>query len=149
MWPFKCHKEQGRKQEPPAEAASQASPSPRPNAGGDAKMPTPKQAENQESPPGAATQVRPPPAPTGGNDPKGVVPESQVLTSLEGVALPKSVIVTEQLSLLNEAGQEARVPIGSVIRVVKRSDKGTLTMTIDGASFVGHESRLAGKAKWR
>jgi len=36
------------------------------------------------------------------------------VTSLEGVPLPKSVIVTEQLSLLNEAGQGARIPIGSV-----------------------------------
>lgn len=69
--------------------------------------------------------------------------------SFAGIALPATVVVTEQVSLLNGAGQETVVPSGSVIQITKRSDKGTLTLQINGALFVGHESRLLGKTKPR
>ena len=70
-------------------------------------------------------------------------------SSFAGIALPATVVATEQISMLNGAGKETVVPIGSVIQITKRSDKGTLTLQINGALFVGHESRLLGKTKQR
>ena len=67
--------------------------------------------------------------------------------SFEGMALPATRVTTDEISLLNEAGKETVIPSGSVIEITRRGDKGTLTMTINGALFVGHESRLLGKTK--
>lgn len=63
------------------------------------------------------------------------------------MALPATRVTTDEISLLNEAGKETVIPSGSVIEITRRGDKGTLTMTINGALFVGHESRLLGKTK--
>lgn len=74
-------------------------------------------------------------------------PEPQILKSLEGVPLPCTLIVTEQTSLLNIAGKETAIPVGTTIKVLTRKSLGSLGAEIKGAQFVGNESRLAGKVK--
>lgn len=67
--------------------------------------------------------------------------------SFEGSEFPVSVNTTQPLSLLNKDGKDTPIPPGSTIKIVSRAEKGTLTMEINGAVFVGNESRLAGKVK--
>jgi hypothetical protein len=87
--------------------------------------------------------------PSGTSETKQAVPEPQILNSLEGVSLPKTVIVTESFNLLNEVGKETKIPVGAIIKIEKRGDKGSLTCQIDGTLFVGNEYRLFGKVKAR
>ena len=83
------------------------------------------------------------------NDAKRAVTEPQILKTLEGVPLPRTVVVTESLNLLNERGKETAIPVGSIIKIEKRGEKGSLTCQIDGALFVGNELRFFGKVKMR
>lgn len=85
--------------------------------------------------------------PSGSSETKQAVPEPQILNSLEGVSLPKTVIVTESFNLLNEVGKETKIPVGAIIKIEKRGEKGSLTCEIDGTLFVGNEYRLFGKVK--
>ena len=71
----------------------------------------------------------------------------QVPPFLEGAALPVTVVATETLKIRNKAFDEVTIPIGSVIIIETRSDGGNLTMKINGALYVGGESRLVGKVK--
>ena len=76
-----------------------------------------------------------------------IQPEPLILKSLEGVPLPCTLIVTEQASLLNTAGKETTIPVGTTIKVLTRKGLGSLGTEIKGAQFIGNESRLAGKVK--
>ncbi|MEI6654158.1 MAG: hypothetical protein WCP45_05265 [Verrucomicrobiota bacterium] len=73
--------------------------------------------------------------------------KSEFLTNLEGVSLPLSVISTDEFTLLNEAGKETDIPIGTIIKISERGAKGSLTTEIKGKLFVGNELRLLGKVK--
>ena len=76
-------------------------------------------------------------------------PDPLLLKSLEGVQLPAHVTSIAPLSLLDPAGKEVTIPVNSTIKVVKRSEHGTLTVEIHGTAFVGHEYRLADKVRLR
>jgi hypothetical protein len=80
---------------------------------------------------------------------KGNVADPLFLKSLEGVSLPVTLSVVEPVSLLNAAGKEGVFPVNSVIKVTKRTERGTLSLEINGAIFVGNESRLSGKVRLR
>ena len=80
---------------------------------------------------------------------QAITPKSEFLTTFEGVNLPVTVITTEAFDRLNEEGKETAIPIGSIVNVEKRGEKGTLTTHIKGALFVGSELRLSGKVKPR
>ena len=69
------------------------------------------------------------------------------LESFVAVLLPKTVVLSEKVQLLNAAGKEVTIPEYSSIKIITRSPHGTLTMEIDGNIFVGNEERLAGKFK--
>ncbi len=71
------------------------------------------------------------------------------VSTLAGVTLPASLVVTEPVMLLDAAGKEVTIPVNVVIRVSNRSEKGTLSMTINNRSFVGNEERVAGKVKYQ
>jgi len=77
------------------------------------------------------------------------LPKSDLVTTFENINLPVAVITTKEFDLLNEVGKETTIPVGSVIMVEKRGDKGALTMHVKGALFVGNELRLSGKVKLR
>ena len=88
--------------------------------------------------------------------PEGTLPQGQnvsqaqnplILKTLESVSLPCTVIVTEEFSLMNSAGKETSIPVGTSIRVLSRKKLGSLETQIKGATYVGNESRLAGKVK--
>jgi len=79
----------------------------------------------------------------------GIPPDPLLLKSLVGVRLPASVTSIAQVNLLNAAGMEVAIPVDSIIKVMKRSEHGTLTMEINGAVFVGHEYRLSEKVRLR
>ena len=82
-------------------------------------------------------------------DTKPTPPTAGTVTTLDGVALPIYVISTARVDLLNEAGKEVPIPAGSTIRIEKRGAKGSLTMHIKGATFVGNEMRILGKVRLR
>ncbi len=63
--------------------------------------------------------------------------------------LPVTLVSTEAFSLLNIEGKETIIPAGTVIKVLKRGKKGSLTTEIKKGVFVGNESRLAGKVVLR
>lgn len=71
----------------------------------------------------------------------------EVQLSLEGVTLPATLTVMKEFNLLNATGQETPIPVNALIKVTQRSGTGTLSMEINGAFFVGNESRLSGKVK--
>jgi len=70
------------------------------------------------------------------------------VSSLENVSLPVTVITTEAITLLNEAGIETPISAQTTIKILERAKRGSLNMKIGGMTFVGNESRLAGKAKF-
>jgi hypothetical protein len=74
---------------------------------------------------------------------------SDLIESFEGIALPQDVVVTEKFSLLDSVGKETEIPVGRIIKVIDRKKAGTLVTEINGAAFVGSESRMAGKVKLR
>jgi hypothetical protein len=76
-------------------------------------------------------------------------PNPKPEVSFEGATFPISVETTGILTLLDPAGKETPIPIGSVIRVTNRAGHGILTMEIGGAVFVGSENRLRGNVKER
>ncbi len=69
------------------------------------------------------------------------------LTTLEGLVLPVQLLATEGITLRDPTGMEVSLPAETTIKVTSRSDHGTLSMEINGALFVGNESRIAGKVK--
>jgi len=71
----------------------------------------------------------------------------QKLETLEGMTLPMTMITTNEVVLRDKTGKEVAVPTGSNIKVFTRSERGTLSMEINGAVFVGNESRILGKMK--
>jgi len=77
------------------------------------------------------------------------IAKAELVTTLNGVRLPVIVVTTEQFDLLNELGKETPIPAGSIIKIEKRGEKGSLTMKIKGALFVGNELRLFGKVRLR
>jgi len=87
--------------------------------------------------------------PHGHSDAKPTAPSSGTLTTLDGVTLPIDVISTERFELLNEVGKETAIPIGSTIHIETRAAKGSLTMHIKGAVYVGNELRIFGKVRLR
>lgn len=119
--------------------SSAASQTPTNQSAGDTKE-LPKAEKNQEQPPTIKPEKKPiTPLPE----------ESRILSTLEGVGFPITVLSTDQFELLNETGMETPIPVGSVIKIEKRGVKGSLTMQIKGAMFVGNELRLLGKVKLR
>ena len=76
-------------------------------------------------------------------------PKQKILDSFEGIPLPCSVVTLEKIILLNAAGAETSFPPNTIIMIEKRTDSGTLTMKINGALFVGNETRLAKKIELR
>lgn len=88
-----------------------------------------------------ASDSRADPAPV----PAPEVPEKPL--DLAAVQYPAILVATDPFVLLNSAGKETTIAVGTLIKVVKRSELGTLTMEIDGALFVGNESRLVGKIR--
>jgi hypothetical protein len=79
--------------------------------------------------------------------PEGITHGSEPSLQLEMIDLPTTLIATEPISLLNAAGKEVSMPANTRINVTKRTGHGTLTMEINGALFVGNESRILGKVK--
>jgi hypothetical protein len=73
--------------------------------------------------------------------------EPSGILSLDGMVLPITLVTTAPITFLNAEGKETAIPAGSVIKIAKRSDKGTMTMQINGALYVGNEMRLSGKVK--
>lgn len=74
--------------------------------------------------------------------------DPSVVTTLKDVPLPKSIVTTAPISLLDATGKETTIPIHTTITVVKRAEHGGLTMQINSLLYVGNELRLARKAKW-
>lgn len=66
---------------------------------------------------------------------------------LASVQYPAIVVTTERFGLLNSAGKETPIAVGTLIKIAKRSELGTLTMEIGEELFVGNESRLIGKVE--
>ena len=85
------------------------------------------------------SEVKPVPAPV------QEAPEKPL--DLASVKYPAVVVATDPIGLLNSAGKETPIAVGTLIRIAKRSELGTLTMEINGALFVGNESRLFGKVR--
>jgi len=104
-----------------------------------------KETPLKEQPKIAAGQDQRPPIPTD----QAIIQKSEFLTTFEGVNLPVTVITTEAFDLLNQEGKETAIPVGSIVSVEKRGEKGALTTHIKGALFVGSELRLSGKVKPR
>jgi hypothetical protein len=77
--------------------------------------------------------------------------KSRILDSIEGIRLPCTVRVMtfQSVNLLNAAGKEISLPENTIITINKRSDNGTLTMQINGALYVGNETRLSKKIMLR
>ena len=44
---------------------------------------------------------------------------------------------------------DVAIPVDSIIKVMKRSEHGTLTMEINGAVFVGNDYRLSERVRLR
>jgi hypothetical protein len=61
------------------------------------------------------------------------------------MAFPITVTTTQPFTLLDKAGKETPIPLGSSIKVMSRGKLGSLAMEINGAIFVGNEERLLGK----
>ena len=74
--------------------------------------------------------------------------DPSIVGTLESTPLPVTVVTTEAISLLNEAGNETPLPAQTTIKILERAKLGSLNMEIGGKTFVGNESRLAGKAKF-
>ncbi len=74
--------------------------------------------------------------------------DPSIVGTLESTPLPVTVITTEAISLLNEAGKETPLPAQTTIRILERARLGSLNMEIGGKTFVGNDSVLAGKAKF-
>jgi hypothetical protein len=108
-------------------------PAPTPRASGQAPtdLPTPTPA--------------PAPVPTPEPEPEPFV--SPYLKSLEGIPLPVTLVVDEAFQLLDATGKEVLITEGKKILVTKRTEGGTLTMTIDGKLYAGNETRLAEKVR--
>ena len=103
---------------------------------------------NANPPPAPPSQTEtaplPMPAPQTSTEPATAVP-----ATLEFVVLPVTLVSTEAFSLLDIEGKETVIPAGSVIKVLKRGKMGSLTTEINKGTFVGNESRLAGKVNLR
>ena len=97
-------------------------------------------------PSATGNQQRAEPAPETGETPAN---KSRALKSLEGLDFPLPLVVVKPFELLNKLGKETTIAADTVITVVKRTEKGTLTMEINGETFVGNESRLSGKVERR
>lgn len=104
------------------------------------RKPRPPEAQPANTRPAEAQPVD---APTSQASP----PKETAPFTLAGAALPATLITTLEVTLLNAAGKEVPIQAGTGIRITERSAGGTLSMTINGATFVGNESRLAGKVK--
>jgi hypothetical protein len=74
---------------------------------------------------------------------------ARVSSPFENKDFPLHLIVTEEVNLLNKVGKEVAIKKGAVIRIDKRSDSGTLTLSLNGELFVGNETRLIGKVELR
>jgi len=68
-------------------------------------------------------------------------------SNLALIQYPVIVVASESFDLLNNEGKETPIAAGTPIKLVKRSELGTLTMEIGGKLFVGNESRLLGKIR--
>lgn len=66
---------------------------------------------------------------------------------LASIQYPALVVTTQDFALLNKEGKETPIEIGTTIKIVERSELGTLKMEIGGELFVGNESRIIGKIK--
>jgi hypothetical protein len=71
----------------------------------------------------------------------------RTLESMEGMTLPITITTTSEVVLRDKSGKEVILPTGTSIKVSTRSEHGTLSMDINGALFVGNESRITGKAE--
>lgn len=83
----------------------------------------------------------------GGDKKVQLSPDLNGLTTFAGLELPMSVRVVEALDLLNKVGKETTIPIGAIIMIEERKNLGSLTMKIEGETFVGNESRLLHKVR--
>lgn len=93
-------------------------------------------------------EINPPPTEEPPTVPiKPIIPQLPGIASFEGMTLPVSVVVIESFSLLGSTGKETTMPIGAIIKVTNRTERGTLTMENKGALFVGNEARLIHKVK--
>lgn len=69
------------------------------------------------------------------------------ISTFENVSLPLDVIVIEKCFLLDAAGKEREIAIGTRLKIVNRKPKGTLEIVIAGGNYVGHEYRITEKVK--
>jgi hypothetical protein len=108
-------------------------------AGRQSEAPKPEVPKREGTRKEPRSEVSPVPAP---------VPEApEMPLDLASVQYPAVVVATGPFVLLNSEGKETPIAAGTLIRVAKRSELGTLTMEINGALFVGNESRLVGKVR--
>ena len=70
-----------------------------------------------------------------------------ILLTLEGLEMPADLLVLTPVQLLNPAGQETTIPADAEIKVLTRSELGTLKLRAGRKTFVGNESRLKGKVR--
>ena len=110
------------------------------------RIPTrPKQAEIETSPP--VDQPAPYEDSFAILSEKTTAPPRPGLGSFDGLHFPLSIVAIEPFSLLDKAGKETAVAVGTLIQIISRTEKGTLTMEIGGSAFVGNEGRLFYKVK--
>lgn len=88
------------------------------------------------------------PASDGKSSAEGVDTKQKIVTSFENVTIPVEVTNVDALTLLDSTGKESSIPSGTVIKIEKRSQIGTLTMRINDVLYVGNEARLLNKVKF-
>lgn len=73
--------------------------------------------------------------------------ESGLIESFNEIKLPAKFVIVAPVSLRDETGKESQFSPDTQIQIENRSEKGILTLRINGALFVGDESRVLGKVK--
>lgn len=72
---------------------------------------------------------------------------SELLMDFRNIDLPVLVVVVKGCALRDSIGKERDIAVGKRLRIFNRKENGILGIDVEGAFYVGHESRIFGNVK--